>query len=100
MGPVAADASGGGDEVAGASSVVDAEGAMEDSVDAPVGAGPSTSAEVDGGGSDVGALSRRVHAARTSATDAARIRECEFTTRQGKPAFVLMEHRIVSLLMI
>lgn len=119
LGPgVAADASGGGDGEVGAraSSEPDAEEAVEDSVDAPVGMGPSPSADADGalesdtqrgpssgghrGGSVVGGLSRRVHAARASTTAAARIRARKFTTRQGKPAFVFREHRIVSLLTI
>jgi hypothetical protein len=108
-----ADASG-GVGVDRASSEPDAAERAEGSVDAPSGAAASASAEADGalesaahrgpssggqrGSSVVGALSRRVHAARASATDAARIRGCGFTTRQGKPAFVLGEHPIVSLL--
>jgi hypothetical protein len=82
----------------------DGEGSAEGAVDAPSGAsasakagaaaestahpGPSSGGHRDA--SAVGAVSRRVHAAKTSATEAGRILSRRVTARQGKPAFVLV----------
>jgi ABC-2 type transport system ATP-binding protein len=112
------DARGGacGDPDAGAraSAEPDEEGRAEESVAAPSGASaaakPGVGAESSAqpgpssgghrGGSAMGAVSLRVHAAKTSATEADRVLMRGLTARQGKPAFVLVEHPIVSLLTI
>ncbi len=90
-----ADSGGDVDAGAGASAGVD-EGAGA-SVGVGVGAG---SEAVDRGGSVVGAVSLRVQATKTSATQADQIEADGLTDRQPKAAFVLGEHSIVSLLTI
>jgi len=76
-------------------------GAGADSgADASAGAGAEGAEAVDLGGSVVVAVSLRVQAAKTSATQADQIESDGLTDRQPKAAFVLGEHSIVSLLTI
>jgi hypothetical protein len=88
-------------------------GVDDDSADASAGAESDADAEDDAsagssagfglrstprGGAGVVAGSVRVHATKTSATQGAMTAARGLTDRQRKPAFVLVEHPIVSLL--
>jgi hypothetical protein len=95
--------SGGGAGV-GAGAGASADSGADASADADTGADADAGAEgaeaVDLGGSVVVAVSLRVQAAKTSATQADQIESDGLTDRQPKAAFVLGEHSIVSLLTI